>query len=776
MSEVSTKVVDTERGRAADWALAPGDSLDVAVEMIGDWHIGTGGGRHATVDRTVLRDYDNLPYLPASSLIGVWRDAAEQLAIGLDDGTDGAWTELVESLFGSQSNKVSTPDGEAPRPRRFTLDPARLTDSQRAILAHPLINPAVTVIRPGVAIDPETGTAKADHLRMIEMARAGAVLHSRLTALDDLPGEAVALLVAATSLTTRVGGKRRRGAGRCTLRLSSPNGSLDVAVAAEIIEATDSPTLHDAVLRNTAPIDSQVNQAPRDAVASAGSPMKWRSATITVEAIGPIILGGRVTGQVQRSADQLPGAVLLPILQRVASHPLAPVLATGELLVGAGRLADAQGEAMLPAPRSLAVSKDEPRWQLRNLFDPDPGPVRRLAARAVVTLDESSRLVVRHPAFQLRVHNEVDGARQRPRADAGGLFVREAHAPGTRWVATIRYRGDAVDIVEDALDKLAGTCRIGRAKHGDYGLAALAVNRSAGEESSDQNEPHPAVGSAAGVTGGIGSFDVLLVTDALLLGPSLRPDPTPQRFVEALATALAGQSPATRLTLEAAYGAQHRIESWQQKWGLPRPTLVGLAAGTVLRITADPAVDRRRLAEVGQLGIGERIGEGYGCFVVDPPELHAGELANDAQPADTPIPSLEVDTDDPYVGHIATAALIESARVRAESGAWDLGTELITTGLTNSQIGALRSVFGQADNWQVGLNAWLDGVEHTESRRRKWPDETRKQLRKLARDPKLVFDDGFDDWPDDVKREAAGRAVPVVFGEILRRVETGGTR
>ncbi len=61
-------------------------TITLTVKMTSDWAIGTGAGHQGAIDSVVARDRFGLPYIPASTLRGLWRDAAEQVADGLDEG------------------------------------------------------------------------------------------------------------------------------------------------------------------------------------------------------------------------------------------------------------------------------------------------------------------------------------------------------------------------------------------------------------------------------------------------------------------------------------------------------------------------------------------------------------------------------------------------------------------------------------------------------------------------------------------------------------------
>lgn len=67
----------------------------LTVEFLADWHVGEGAGRPGHVDRLVRRDpADGLPFLPAKTLTGILRDAAEAVAHGLG----GGWPRTFDAI------------------------------------------------------------------------------------------------------------------------------------------------------------------------------------------------------------------------------------------------------------------------------------------------------------------------------------------------------------------------------------------------------------------------------------------------------------------------------------------------------------------------------------------------------------------------------------------------------------------------------------------------------------------------------------------------------
>ena len=81
----------------------------------------------------------------------------------------------------------------------------------------------MTFVKPGVKIDRRRGQAETDFLRFEEMARVNTVLEVECCLPAEISGArreaASALLVAAAQFVERLGGKRRRGPGRCKFEI-----------------------------------------------------------------------------------------------------------------------------------------------------------------------------------------------------------------------------------------------------------------------------------------------------------------------------------------------------------------------------------------------------------------------------------------------------------------------------------------------------------------------------------------------------------------------------
>jgi CRISPR-associated protein Csx10 len=241
-----------------------------------------------------------------------------------------------------------------------------------------------------------------------------------------------------------------------------------------------------------------------------------------------------------------------------------------------------------------------------------------------------------------------------------------------------------------------------------------------------------------------------------------------------------------------------RIDAWQAAWGLPRPSVVAIAAGSVVSFTTSEGIDEARLAEVALAGIGERRAEGLGEVVFQHPladvERHWDGVPFRRPPADkedgsTPngpiAPAderfLRVVERELWRDRIRTLAVTRAAdsRFRQDILGW-------RDDLAGSQRGALREVVRRspAPGPDSPASAWLRRLEEVEARAEKWrrtggPDAL-KVLERLFTGPEevwhLLFDGGAPATPHEgeLRTELWQEAVTLLIDECARR--HGGDR
>jgi CRISPR-associated protein Csx10 len=652
------------------------DSFTVRLEMLSDWHIGAGFGRPGNIDSLVQRDPNGLPFVPAKTLTGIWRDALERLVYALDERNQtGAWSRWVDFLFGNQPALPGAPPDVKPRAARLEIKPAYLPELLRVRLTGKKQKPlcdALTFIKPGVQIEDASGTSKTDFLRFEEMARVGSLLEAECkfdvegVVLEVKHRQAIAaLLVASALLVDRIGGKRRRGSGKCRLTIAD----YDVSAAIKWLEeCKESPPLP--------PSKERTDKQEKEAATSQTAKDTWIRVPLRLKLKQPIAIAARTLGNVTETLDFVPGTYLLPYITKRLEDLLQDVGEDCRHLFASARLQvlpatiEIKGERGLSVPTAIfrhkagggfekqgnllnrfreAVTKDTP--QLKGYGSGYIGPVK--------STEQKLPLYAEVPLILL-THNTVEDDRQRPTSDVGGVYSREAIDPQATLRTELRLPRALHEKLEEKEPRwwarLAGGCRIGVSSKDDYGAAEVEVlfdekqkalaSSNASETQCGDTQASDKQDADGHARSNQNELIVWLQSDVLLRGSALRPTTDSkdlrkelQKRINAELKSDQNATTAPSVTLEAFTSDKHltslihtrRIESWQKSWGRPRPSLVALAAGSsvVFKITSsvDSAKLQAALQAIEASGIGERRGEGYGQVSFNSPLL-TGELKN----------------------------------------------------------------------------------------------------------------------------------------------------
>lgn len=678
----------------------------LTITFDSDWHCGTGQGRHGGFDRLVARDPDGLPYVPAKTLLGLWRDACEKVALGFDGGPVGAWNDLVAAVFGAQKGRADDP---ATASGLLTVRPARLPADWRAALCADgneaaMLRKQLTVPRFGVKIDQTDGVAVDDTLRMIERARAGLVVTAPFGFPDAAERWAIELLLqAGAKLWHHTGSSRRRGAGRCRVELDGVTPLSDLLRDRK----DDVGRLARGGVRVGRTRRLQLTRVT--ATASA-----WpRTATFTIETELPLICTRTVRGNVATSHDFIPGGTILPILAGALGDRAAGLIRNGHLVVTDATPVIGKTRTA-PAPACL-VSGDKGREWLKTeavengLLSREAG-VKSVTGWAALDTDGWTLGTLE---LEERGFANITDATGRP--DDTGFYTFETIPARTVLRAVIRASDSVNDDEWGGILKLNDTEQtLGRYRKGDFGLARVQVQNATGTAVREGSSCEKAV--------------LWLRSDAYLLDEMGLPSPS----AESVAAEFAD-----RLGVRVSAAAQNNLvrvarrDSWTTSQTLPRDSRVCLAAGSVVVLDFEPPVDAVRLHQMTQSGIGALRTEGFGECEVLPSELPLKATVGAPARASnrSRVPAASGGEWAEFRQRAWQRTLTDLVRAAAANP--ELRTTLAGSNTTNAARGTLREAARQLRRDSQGVSRWLTATEAT-SKKVAWGSEALKLIRRIG--------------------------------------------
>ncbi|TVU52888.1 MAG: hypothetical protein EA414_15120 [Arthrospira sp. PLM2.Bin9] len=739
-------------------------NLILTITMKSDWHVGSGSGR-GEIDSIVQRDADGLPYIPAKTLTGILRDGCEQVAQALDGDLSGKWNDWVNFLFGDQPALAKGVIEEEPRPASLSIRSAHLDRTLRDALGEkPKLQQAIAFIKPGVSIDAKTGSAKPDCLRFEEVVRMDAVLttgfelnFSETTSITD-PAElqrvqqvCYALLIAGAKMVNRLGGKRRRGVGSCEIKVDEKEKDWLEWFQKNHAGIQDCPDVKpDKLPSSTATTNLQQTEI-------------WYKVPLKIKTRSPLVLPARTVGNVVKCLDYIPGRYLLRYLhkklgdtlnvsQAIAQNHLVITNATIEIDKVAGR----------PTPFCLfgkkvhgGLGKGKKVYNRFQESEPNDTQLKGERGGYIGQLNNSELPKYQKIDFELYTHNTIKDEVQRPTREVGGIYSYEAIPAGLTFRAELRIPDSVQKHLagkdKNWFQKLAGNTRIGQSKKDQYGAINIEV------ESPEQITKQ---------AGSDSSLYVWFVSDVLMRGKRLNPTVDPDDFKNALAGEL-GLKPEDLKEREidgllSMMLRQRRTESWQVRWGLPRPSMVGWQAGScIVYDVKEGAIAPQKLAELEAKGIGDRRAEGYGQILFNDPllnrklsDLKRKNKASQDTKNNSVILSKSSNSGNnkkvsnavfDYARMIETAAWREAIQNKAVAIAAEankrqeiLGISISSEGSQPpmSQLGGLRSVMGKLtdQNKSNSVNQWIQAIQKVENRKKKWPGKSLDDIKNLVTD------------------------------------------
>lgn len=183
------------------------EQLKYQIKMLSDWHIGSGLDSATDADALVLKDDNNLPYIPGKTIKGLIRDAFQDMV-----EVEQATVDTLIHIFGETIHDVD-PDEEDQQisfSESAFFSNAHLPESvSKEIKNNNLSNYLYRNIA-STAID-ESGVAQGTSLRVTQVTTP-LILEGFISGLNQ---EDHAALAKAIRLVRRLGVNRNRGLGRC---------------------------------------------------------------------------------------------------------------------------------------------------------------------------------------------------------------------------------------------------------------------------------------------------------------------------------------------------------------------------------------------------------------------------------------------------------------------------------------------------------------------------------------------------------------------------------
>lgn len=179
-------------------------TINFSIQFYGYWHIGSGLSGGTKADSLVLKDPNNLPFIPGKTIKGLFKHAADELAALSEKHLSKVEVQKAFGSFGYQEENAS---------QLFFSDAQLTLQDATAILSEGLSESLYEVMS-STKIN-EFGIAEDKSLRQME-ATVPLILYGSI---HDFVGKYFELLSKSAPMIKYLGLNRNRGLGRCELKV-----------------------------------------------------------------------------------------------------------------------------------------------------------------------------------------------------------------------------------------------------------------------------------------------------------------------------------------------------------------------------------------------------------------------------------------------------------------------------------------------------------------------------------------------------------------------------
>ena len=411
----------------------------------------------------------------------------------------------------------------------------------------------------------------------------------------------------------------------------------------------------------------------------------------------------------------------------------------------------------LPMPLSFRHAKGEEKdiiafYDFAFAQDEEDEEVRAAKERAgskFYVLDGST--VVPYSSRTRWMYHTTRKNRKQGRADAesGAVFVYEALDGGQIFEGCILGSSDVLTQVADLLQK-DNDIWLGRSKATQYG--------GGGKLNIVDTKPQPysrEIEAAACDTTQI----VVTLTSHLLARTDATGYVSAQFPTDELARALNPDTP-PQLDLLRSFARRETVGGYVAKWGLPRPQWSAFSAGSVFVFEANATISADAITQAEAYGIGLRVGEGYGRFVINAHGRKATLTRTDPDKTKLELGSISSEFTR-IITHIAQDDIRQKVRADAQRVASAFAEDADKLP-TSALLGRLTLIVQHTDMTELGEVILAVEGDPRYSRTASLKDIARRQLERCRRKKR---DGSVEALTDHVRDVAAEK---VLTGDILK--------
>lgn len=635
--------------------------LEFRLTLLADYHVGSGHRFGATVDSSLLRDYDQAPLLRGTALAGLLRDGLLDLSQlppcrAIDETT---WKNATERLFGSAAARKCWAYSSARADDSGINEKAGRWGAQDVMRMQ--IDLRTRRSAPQALFSQEEGDAR------LTFTFTATCLHPTVQDEDD-----AALIVAVARMVRHLGSARRRGRGECRITLLKADGlpGGEDWTQEEALSEFKRRWLEPAP-PETAP--EEPDKPPRNLTATAEAGKRRLRFRLIAHADEPVIVAKRSeAANAYESLLTIPGSSVLGALASQAARALglkidesAPpdfiaLFARGGVRVTGLSLAQKDADQLYPSistPHDSFVCEVYPKHRMipyASKGEPPPDPrCDRCSAGLIEWAKTTSLVTVRRQPQPLQPQQREEAHitlnPETGRVLTGNLYEYIALEAGQWFTGELECANEACWL---ALQDLLGFAerktlqiRLGKATQRGYGLLTFFMERM------DETAPSPWVLRPLEnrVASATETLTMLLLTDAIVTDVWGRYE---ENFAEHWIAELfwpTAKGAAKWIKLRGQYASTRDVDSFNGARHAPRWRDRAVAAGSSVGIEITPdglaaLVSAWRVAEVdsregiadelaalrwriGQIeaeGIGLRTHEGFGRVAFNHPVYAPG--------------------------------------------------------------------------------------------------------------------------------------------------------